>query len=128
MYYIYEKSTGEFSGSGLDAIDTEDYGSTEASCPTTAGNENAYWNGEQWYTALKNLNLATPRQIRLALIEHAIDLATIDTALAGNEVARVEWECALAIDRTHPVVSNMITLLELSPEQVNEIWSLARSL
>lgn len=76
----------------------------------------------------------TPRQLRIALIQSGISLATIENQIDSisdsvqREIARAEWEYALRIKKEHPLV-NMIALnLNLTEKQVDDIFVLAVTL
>jgi hypothetical protein len=49
IYYVYEKGTGQFAGSGITFFDDNTYGSTEVVVPEIADEEkNAFWMGDHW--------------------------------------------------------------------------------
>ncbi len=76
----------------------------------------------------------TPRQLRIALIQTGISPSTIDSQIDAisdpiqKEIARAEWEYALEIKKQHPLVSMMAVNLNLTDQQVNDIFSLAVTL
>jgi len=82
----------------------------------------------------KSPEVWTPRQLRIALIKSGISLTNIESQIdaiedsAQKEIARVEWEYALEIKKEHPLVSMMATNLNLTEQQVNDIFSLAVTL
>lgn len=51
IYYVYEKATGKFMGSGTPFFDDEIYGCTEIPCPEYPESESATWDGEKWVIA-----------------------------------------------------------------------------
>lgn len=76
----------------------------------------------------------TPRQLRIALIQTGISPSTIDSQIDAisdpvqKEIARAEWEYALEIKKQHPLVAMMAVNLNLTDQQVNDIFSLAVTL
>lgn len=49
IWYIYEKPTGVFAGSGATFFDDEQYGSTEIPVPDyDFDTQNAYFRGDHW--------------------------------------------------------------------------------
>ena len=72
--------------------------------------------------------VASPRQIRLALIRSGVPLASIEAALAGDPEALVEWEYALHVPRNHPLVAALAAAMGLDDAAVDALFSLALSL
>lgn len=76
----------------------------------------------------------TPRQLRIALIQNGISISVIESQIDAipdpvqKEIARAEWEYALEIKKEHPLVGMMAANLNLSDQQVNDIFSLAVTL
>lgn len=76
----------------------------------------------------------TPRQLRIALIQTGISLSTIESQIDGisdpvqKEIARAEWEYALEIKKEHPLVAMIAGTLNLTDQQVNDIFALAVTL
>lgn len=76
----------------------------------------------------------TPRQLRIALIQTGISLSTIEAQIDAiqdpieKEIARAEWEYALKIKKEHPLVAMMANSLNLSGQQVQDIFNLAATL
>lgn len=76
----------------------------------------------------------SPRQIRLALIQSGISLSSIESQIDAiqdpiqKEIAKAEWEYALEIKRDHPLVSMLSANLNLTEQQVNNIFDLAVTL
>ena len=76
----------------------------------------------------------TPRQLRIALIQSGISLATIENQIDSisdsvqREIARAEWEYALEIKRDHPLVDMIASNLNLTEKQVDDIFVLAVTL
>jgi hypothetical protein len=55
IYYVYDKATGEFAGSGTPFIDDDTHGCTttapnQAIDKTTKPEHKLKWNGENWVT------------------------------------------------------------------------------
>ena len=65
------------------------------------------------------------RQIRLWLIQNNIPLSSIDSAIdtitdpTVRDSIRVEWEYAPYVERHHPWINNLGSLLDLSSEQID---------
>jgi hypothetical protein len=76
----------------------------------------------------------TPRQLRIALIQTGISPSVIDAQIEAipdpvqKEIASAEWEYALEIKKEHPLVAMMAVNLNLSEQQVNDIFSVAVTL
>jgi hypothetical protein len=76
----------------------------------------------------------TPRQLRIALIQTGISPSTIDAQIQAisdptqKEIAYAEWEYALEIKKEHPLVTMMAVNLNLTEQQVNDIFTLAVTL
>lgn len=101
------------------------------------------WNGEVWldqrteqekYDAyLSLLKPLTRRQFKLALLENKL-LTAIDTAISNISdptlKARIEIEYTEATEfvRTSDSVKYMLSILELTEEQVNLMWEAAQAL
>jgi hypothetical protein len=83
---------------------------------------------------MRALTTVTPAQIRLALIENGISLATITNALNAiedsveREKATVLWEYANVVERNNPFVNAIGTMLGKTPEEIDAIFSLAQTL
>ncbi len=76
----------------------------------------------------------TPRQLRIALIQTGISLSTVEAQIDAiqdpvqKEIARAEWEYALEIKKQHPLVAMMAISLNLTDQQVQDIFNLAITL
>lgn len=76
----------------------------------------------------------TPRQLRIALIRSGISLSTIEAQIDAisdpvqKEIARAEWEYALEIKKEHPLVGMIAGALNLTEQQINDIFVLAVTL
>jgi hypothetical protein len=79
----------------------------------------------------KGPNSCTPRQLRIALIQTGIQLSTIQGFIDGisdpiqKEIAIAEWEYALEIRKDHPLVAMIASNLNLTQQQVDDIFILA---
>ena len=79
-------------------------------------------------------DVCTPRQLRIALIQSGISLSTIEAQIDAisdpiqKEIARAEWEYALEIKKEHPLVGMIAGVLNLTQQQVNDIFVLAVTL
>jgi hypothetical protein len=62
IYYVFDKTNGIFSGSGVTPIDTETHGSTTLSTPNHDSNHTPVWNGSTW-TLVSNAILYNPSLI-----------------------------------------------------------------
>lgn len=68
------------------------------------------------------------RQARLALLQAGL-LATVNAAIAsGGEADKITWEYATEVDRNSPLVVNMSAALNLSSQQLDNLFTLAASL
>lgn len=72
----------------------------------------------------------TPRQIRLALVQSGISLASIDAIIAAmpepdQTLTRVNWEYAIEISRTDPLIDGVGALMGLTPSQIDDLFILA---
>lgn len=68
----------------------------------------------------------TPRQFRLGLLA-AGKLAAVDLAIDAlpepqRSAAKIEWEFATMIQRTHPMVVTLSAALQLNEVDVNQLW------
>ena len=76
----------------------------------------------------------TPRQLRIALIQSGISLSTIEAQIDAisdpiqREIARAEWEYALQIKKQHPLVGMIAGALNLTEQQITDIFILAVTL
>lgn len=74
----------------------------------------------------------TMRQARLALLSQG-HLTNAENALNGlsepdRSAALIEWEYALSVDRNSTLVQTMITLLGLTTQEADDLFTLAASL
>lgn len=70
----------------------------------------------------------TPVQLRLALSIYGL-LETVETLVSQlGEVERIYWQYASAIRRDNPILNSMAVRMNLSKEQVDEMFIFAASL
>lgn len=72
------------------------------------------------------------RQARLALLQSGL-LAPVDTAIAAmtgaaGDAARIDWQFAQTVERTHPLVATMIAQLNLTTKQLDDLFTLGATL
>lgn len=78
-------------------------------------------------------NSCTPRQFRLALIQSNIDMNAIETMLNNipnemqRKIALIEWEYSIEIKRNHPLISSFASQLNISDQQLDQIFILANT-
>ena len=63
------------------------------------------------------------RQLRLTLVRNGISLSDLDAAIiAMGDEAVIEWQDASEYRRLHPLLNQVATYLNLSQEQVDQMW------
>ena len=73
-------------------------------------------------------SICSMRQARLALLQSGL-LATVDAAIAqGSEADKITWEYATEVNRNQPLVQNMKAGLNLSDDDLDNLFTLAASL
>lgn len=76
----------------------------------------------------------TARQIRLWLVRHGVQLASVDAAIdaipdaTARDSVRVEWEYAPYVERSHPWLVPLAQALGLSEAQVDAAFREAAAL
>jgi hypothetical protein len=76
----------------------------------------------------------TPRQMRLALIANGIDIDAVKAQVdaipdpAQRQAAQVEWEYALDVKRTHPLIEMLAQGLGFTDSQVDDLFIAASAL
>ena len=71
----------------------------------------------------------TRRQFRLALATNGYNLADIETLIAQIEddmqrqIIQIEWQDATDFERTNPTLLMMAELMQLTAEQIDQLWS-----
>lgn len=96
--------------------------------PERPGND-YYWNSGQW------IQYSTPvpesisaRQIRLWLINNGIQLIQVEQAIDNiedqliRETTKIEWEYAPYVERSHPWVEQLGSILGLNPSQIDSAF------
>lgn len=76
--------------------------------------------------------IVTMRQARLALLQSGY-LDIVNTAIANmtgveGAAAKIEWEYAQTVDIKSPLVTTMTTMLSLTEEQLDDLFTLAGGL
>lgn len=84
-------------------------------------------------TPITGAILITPRQLRLALVLSGINLQDIeDTINAMSEpqksITRISWEYSLEFSIDNPLLVTMATLLNLSNDEVKNLFNFAKTL
>lgn len=70
----------------------------------------------------------TRRQLRLGLLANGITTTHVEAAIAAipdamdRAVAEIEWADASTYKRDHPLIEQVGTALELTPEQIDTMW------
>ena len=79
--------------------------------------------------AERRSNMAcTPRQARLALLSAGVYEA-VQTAVASvSDQARIEWEYATIVERTSPIIAEMMGALGMTDEDLDGLFDLAVTL
>lgn len=73
-------------------------------------------------------SIVTMRQARLALLQSGY-LSTVNAAIAaGGQADQITWEYATEVDRNSPLVVNMATALNLTSQQLDNLFTLAAPL
>lgn len=70
----------------------------------------------------------SPRQIRMALTRAGLREAVEAAVLAGDQDLKDWWEFSTSFERNNPQVEVMATVLGVSTQQLDDLWSLAASL
>jgi len=143
IYATYNKSTGEYGGSGVTQIDDDEWGSTSV-LPDPPAGQYAFWNGDGWYYSPHRdpSNILTRREFALAakregIISHAeaVDWATqkelpqivqnVFSQLPQKEREAAEFEALTAnnIVRSNPLFVSLKDGLGFNDEQVDALFS-----
>ena len=133
IFYVYNRSTGEYAGNGTTVYDNDQYGCTEIACPSFTDSEVPIFNEEKWVISPKDNNLAYQRQFRLALVRDGISLIDIENAIKSlpaqlSAEALIEWEYALVIDKNNALVAQIAQILGYDNNKIDSIFSIARRL
>lgn len=68
----------------------------------------------------KRIDVVTMRQARLALLAAGL-LDEVDAIVSQDPAAKIEWEYATTVERSHP----LIALLNLEDEVIDQLFELA---
>ena len=73
-------------------------------------------------------NQISKRQARLALLQSGL-LETVNSVVnAAGEAAKIEWEYADFIDRNSPLLNSLALSLNISEQDLNSLFDLAKKL
>lgn len=125
-------------------------GVTDPDLVTTVGTGwHIYWIGtvyEEYLNECNNINILprnnrsnvasssdtveriSARQIRLWLIENGFSISQVENAIRNiadeklKEKTLVEWEYAPYVEKSHPLILQIASILSMSPEEVNEAF------
>lgn len=72
------------------------------------------------------------RQARLALLQSGL-LPQVDAAMAAltgasGDAARIDWQFAQTVERSHPLVTTMTAQLSLTTKQLDDLFTLGATL
>jgi len=70
----------------------------------------------------------TPRQIRLALNASGFRQTVEQAVAAGSQDLRDWWEYALDIERNHQLINGMAAQLNITEQQIDDLFRLAATL
>lgn len=97
--------------------------------------ENAVWGAGVWAIPEPVVPASiTARQIRLWLVGNGHPLAQVDAAINSigdaqqREIARIEWEYAPYVERSHPMVAAIAVGLGMSAADIDRAFTEASSL
>ena len=131
----------------IEAVEIDPLGQLPSPCftlapPETTGSEVARWNGVGWDVLDERPVLVPPpapipqvvtmRQARLALLQQGL-LASIQPAIDSldephRSAARIEWEYSQTVERLRPFVLLLAQALNLTDDDLDEIFTLADTL
>jgi hypothetical protein len=93
------------------------------------------WIGGAWVLPPQAVpESVTARQIRLWLVRHGVSLAQVDAAIdaiqdaQAREEARVEWDYAPYVERSHPMLVPLAAALGLDESQVDDAFRQAATI
>lgn len=88
--------------------------------------DNYYWNNGQWIQVVTPIpESISARQIRMWLVLHNISLEAVETAINSIEdpiqkqLINIEWEYAPYVERNHPWINALGSILGLNSEQID---------
>jgi hypothetical protein len=97
--------------------------------------QDAAWVSGQWVTPTPTVpESVTARQIRLWLVTHGVSLTAVEAAIDSiqepmqRESVRVEWEYAPYVERSHPWLVPLASVLGLTASQVDAAFAEAATL
>lgn len=97
--------------------------------------ENAVWNEGQWIIPEPEVpSNVSARQVRIWLIQNGISLQQVENAINSmedpvlREITRVEWEYAPYIERSHPMLVPLSSLLGLTQAQLDQAFIEAQNI
>lgn len=101
-------------------------------CPNNCSTEWTYVNGEfiepEPAPLPPNPTVVSMRQARLALLQEGL-LNNVNSAIEqGNEADKITWEYATEVNRSDSLVQNMAIALQLSEQQLDDLFLLASTL
>jgi hypothetical protein len=125
--YFVDKS-GRYLG-GFDGATPPDDSIEVPSAPDEASQ---IWDGGQFKAVIQVPVTVTMRQARLALLAvgklDAVDAAIDTLESPQKEAARIEWDYARDVERNSPIVALMGLALDLSDEDLDELFIQAATL
>lgn len=77
---------------------------------------------------LSKLTPLSPRQIRQALTAAGLRASVEAAVAAGDQNLKDWWEFATSFERMNPVVLGMATALNVTEQQMDDLWRLGASL
>ena len=72
--------------------------------------------------------MISPRQIRLWLVENGISLSAVDAAISSitdellKEKTKIEWEFSPYVERNHPMINTLGSVLGLTNQQIDNAF------
>lgn len=91
---------------------------------------NYQWSGSAWEVLPAPApNFVTMRQARIALLQTGL-LSQVNEAIANmpglvGDAARIEWEFSSTVERNRPMLAALISSLNLTDAQVDDLFRLA---
>jgi hypothetical protein len=80
--------------------------------------------------SVPEITSVTMRQARLALLQYSL-LDTVESTLNGPTTPKevnIEWEYAATVDKRSPLVANMKAVLNLTDDQLTNLFNVASTL
>lgn len=140
MNYLYD-THGWYSGES----ETPTRRSTETAPPSrslteTPGEPRANWTGREWRVLSYVTPVidppapppvpsgVTPRQARMALTQVGLRAQVEQAVAAASQDVKDTWEFSVQVERDNPVLAALARQLNLTPEQVDDLFRLAATL